>query len=331
MLFPIQTQRHMENNMNYRFICAIHYFELEKKEISISLPSGSISNERKMLVETFDNNLSIGTLGVHSIDEITEAPSYYIVEGAFENAQTKAACDAYGTQVTFAFLRQIQTFIGSFWMLRDNCAYVRDGFLYVYDKDIADGCTFKASVSLVNSFASGEQRNVCFTEKEILDMSKDMTLFDVKGVVEQKISYRDPTQKQHYKSAGLGKKEMGEMYVALARGEMVIPMKVMAYCMALEALVANTTTELSHRVAERVAVLIGNTKEERCEIYAIVKKSYDVRSKIAHGDFIKGNEDDIRRYAEKLDFYLRQLLNFTVPYEQEKSKIDDYYLGLLMA
>lgn len=229
--------------MNYRFICAIHYFELEKKEISISLPSGSISNERKMLVETFDNNLSIGTLGVHSIDEITEAPSYYIVEGAFENAKTKAACDAYGTQVTFAFLRQIQTFIGSFWMLRDNCAYVRDGFLYVYDKDIADGCTFKA----------------------------------------------------------------------------------------LEALLANTTTELSHRVAERVAVLIGNTKEERCEIYAIVKKSYDVRSKIAHGDFIKGNEDDIRRYSEKLDIYLRQLLNLTEPYEQEKNKIEDYYLGLLMA
>lgn len=39
----------MENNMNYRFICAIHYFELEKKEISISQPSGSISNERKMM------------------------------------------------------------------------------------------------------------------------------------------------------------------------------------------------------------------------------------------------------------------------------------------
>ena len=63
----------------------------------------------------------------------------------------------------------------------------------------------------------------------------------------------------------------------------------------------------------------------------LVKKSYDVRSKIAHGDFIKGNEDDIRRYSEKLDIYLRQLLNLTEPYEQEKNKIEDYYLGLLMA
>ena len=38
-----------------------------------------------------------------------------------------------------------------------------------------------------------------------------------------------------------------------------------------------------------------------------------------------------RRQIKKLDFYLRQLLNLTVPYEQEKNKIDDYYLGLLMA
>ena len=80
-----------------------------------------------------------------------------------------------------------------------------------------------------------------------------------------------------------------------------------------------------------MAVLIGKPKEERCEIYDIVKKSYDVRSKIAHGDFIKGDEDNIMGYSEKLDVYLRQLLNFTASYEQEKSKIDDYYLGLLMA
>lgn len=317
--------------MKYRFICAVCYFELEKREITISLPSGSISNKQQILSETFNNNLSVGTLGVHSIDEIIDAPSYYVVEGIFEGVQAKNEFDAYGTQVTFAFLRQIQNFIGNFWKIRDNCAYVRAGFLYVYDKNIADGCTYKASVSLVNSFANGEQKDVCFTEKEILNMAKNMSLFDVQGVMEQRISYIDPTQKQHYKGSGLGKKDMGEMYVALARGEMVIPMKIMAYCMALETLLANSTTELSHRVAERVAVLIGKTKEERCEIYSVVKKCYDVRSKIAHGDFIKGNEDDIKRFSEKLDGYLRELLNLTDPYEQDRGRIDEYYLELLMA
>ena len=254
-----------------------------------------------------------------------------MVDGDFGEGVTKEVCDAYGTQVTFTFLRQIQNFIRNLWLIRDNCAYVRDGFLYAYNKDVADGCTYKASVSMVNSFANGEQRDMVFTEDEILGFANDMQIFDVEGVVNQKISYRDPTQKQHYKGVGLDKKDMGEIYVALARAEAVILMKVMTYCMALEALVANTTTELSHRVAERVAVLIGRTKEERCEIYSVVKKSYDVRSKIAHGDFIKGTEDDIKRYSEPLDGYLRALLHLEEPFQVDKSRIDDYYLGLLMS
>ena len=317
--------------MKYLFICAIFYFELEKERMTIPLRSGSISNERQLLNEIFGNNLSIGTLGEHSIDEIIDAPSYYVAEGCFENDFKKSNIDAYGTQVTFAFLRQIQVFIGNFWRLRDNCAYVRDGFLFVYDENIADGCTYKASVSLVNSFANGEQRDVLFTAEEIMNFANNMTLFDVKGVIEHKICYRNPTQKQHYKGAGLDKKDMSEMYVSLARGTMIIPMKVMAYCIALEALLANTTTELSHRVAERAAVLIGKTREERCGIYTIVKKSYDVRSKIAHGDFIKGSEDDVKKYSEKLDGYLRELLSLTEPYELENSKVDEYFLNLLMS
>lgn len=316
--------------MKYRFICAIFHFCLDKDNVSITLPSGFISNKQDLLNATFSNNLSLNTIGLHSLDEISDAPSYYVVDGEFENALTKNDCDKYGTQVTFALLRQIQYFIGCFWKLRDNCAYVRDGFLYVYDNKIFDGCTFKASVSLVNSFANGIQKDTCFTEKEILDMAANMVMFDIKGVMEQKISYRDPTQKQHFKGFGFDKKELGEMYILIARGEMVLPMKVMAYCMAMEALLANTTTELSHRVAERAAVLLGKTKEERCEIYTVVRKCYDIRSKVAHGDLIKGNENDIAKYSEKLDKYLRELLNLSELYELDKNKIDEYFLNLLM-
>ena len=110
----------------------------------------------------------MNTIGLHSLDEISDAPSYYVVDGEFENALTKNDCDKYGTQVTFALLRQIQYFIGGFWKLRDNCAYVRDGFLYVYDKKISDGCTFKASVSLINSFANGFRKTLALRKKRYL-------------------------------------------------------------------------------------------------------------------------------------------------------------------
>jgi Apea-like HEPN len=52
----------------------------------------------------------------------------------------------------------------------------------------------------------------------------------------------------------------------------------------LEALLSTGTAEISHQISERVAVLIGREPRERIEIYRKVKKLYDLRSRITHGD-----------------------------------------------
>lgn len=64
---------------------------------------------------------------------------------------------SFGTSLTFAFLRQIQALTNDFWTLRDNSIYVRDGFLFVYDKAIEDGVTFKASLSAINTWRTPER------------------------------------------------------------------------------------------------------------------------------------------------------------------------------
>lgn len=52
----------------------------------------------------------------------------------------------------------------------------------------------------------------------------------------------------------------------------------------LEALLSTGTAEISHQISERVAVLIGREPNDRLEIYRRVKKLYDLRSRITHGD-----------------------------------------------
>ena len=49
-------------------LCYI-FLRAEKDNMTIPLPSGKISNEKGLLKQMFDNNLSVGTLGIHSIDE----------------------------------------------------------------------------------------------------------------------------------------------------------------------------------------------------------------------------------------------------------------------
>jgi hypothetical protein len=52
----------------------------------------------------------------------------------------------------------------------------------------------------------------------------------------------------------------------------------------LEALLSTGSAEISHQISERVAVLIGQSPSERLEIYRKIKKLYDLRSRITHGD-----------------------------------------------
>lgn len=316
--------------MKYKFIAAIHYLQLESENQSVELKSGYISNKSSLLDEIFYNKLSLNTLGLHSIDEIRDAPSYYIVDGDFGDDVNQNDIDQFGTAFCFAMLRQIQLFVSKLWMLKDNSVYVRDGFLYSYNKSIEDGCTFKASVSLINSFADGNISNITFTKENLVSVAKDMEIIPLEDVLKNRQDFKLATQIQHYKKSGLSRKELAEMYVSLARKESVIPLKILMYSSAMEALVANTTTELSHRVAERVAILIGTTPEERRSIYNNVKTGYDTRSKVAHGDFIRKDEAVIQETSILLDSYLRQLLTLDEPYGLKSDEMDQFYLRKLM-
>lgn len=316
--------------MKYRFICAIHYLQLEKEELTIKLPFGYISNKRNVLENTFNNDLSLNTIGLHSIDKVNDALSYHFVDGDYGDEVTQKDVDAYGTTFCFALLRQIQYYVGKLWSLRDNCIYVRDGFLYTYTNRIADGCTFKASVSLMNTFAAGQYNATIFTEKELIAQAIDLPNFLIDDVYKGTAIYKNATQFQHYKSSELSRKELAAVYVAMARKEAIVPMKILMYCSAMEALVASSTMEISHQVAERVALLIGQNKDERCQIYSDIKKGYDTRSKIAHGDYLKKNESIIEEEAKKLDNYLRQILQLEEPFQLKKDDIDIYYLNKIM-
>ena len=102
-------------------------------------------------------------------------------------------------------------------------------------------------------------------------------------------------------------------------------MKVLLYITAMEALISTSTAELSHQVAERVAVLLGNDASARIAIYNDIKKGYGYRSKTAHGEALKGTEQDVAGLLERLDEYVRQLLQLDTPYDLDPVQINDFF------
>ena len=317
--------------MKYRFISIIHYLKLSKPECRIPLVSGMISNKASVLkdVLNYKSALSLHTLGRHSIDEF-ENTTFYVLDGEFEEGITLKDVDTFGTSLTFAFLRQIQSLTNEFWTLRDNSIYVRDGFLFVYDKEIEDGVTYKASLSAINTKATTDIEDVTFTKEEIEDLSKDMKLISVEAVRTGEDNYRDVTQFQYFKSAKIGRKMMAWVYVYHARFINALTIKVLMYITAMEALVSTSTAELSHQVAERVAILLSEDVNDRLNIYNEIKKGYGVRSKAAHGEPLKGTEQDVKDLLVRLDDYMRRLMKFDTPYDLEQGDINDFFIKKLM-
>lgn len=108
---------------------------------------------------------------------------------------------------------------------------------------------------------------------------------------------------------------------------------------SLEALLLTDIRELKHKLAERAALLLGDTTKRRMEIYKIISKTYKDRSKIVHGvmhlkDDIKTNEkiyelmNIIRKCIQKtlLNNDLFQIFGVQ---KKQKEKIEKYFSNLI--
>lgn len=76
---------------------------------------------------------------------------------------------------------------------------------------------------------------------------------------------------------------------------------------ALESLYLNDPQELSYKLAMRTAYSLGNTREARNEIFNNMKKAYNYRSKIIHGNDPPTREQ-LRELVPRVEEYLRQSL-----------------------
>lgn len=297
--------------------------------MTVNLAQGFLSNCSSVLRETFDNDLSAYTLGSHSVDEFV-GNTYFYIDGYFADGSTQNVVDEFGTKLTLAFLRVIRDYVERLWYLEDNSVYIRDGFLYTYENRISDGCTFKASLSAVFSKANGRIEPSEFSLESLTSLSSDMFVINPENITPEIDNYKDATQDHFWKKNKVERKLRAWGYILLSRSQSQTPLKMMLYTMALESLLGTSTTELSHRLAERSAIMLGTTTEERIEIYATIKKSYDNRSTIAHGDLLKDDLNFEDRII-KVDDYLRKLMSFEEPYNMENAEIDKFFIGKLMS
>lgn len=101
-------------------------------------------------------------------------------------------------------------------------------------------------------------------------------------------------------------------FVNISRCASSPAMKIAQMCSALESLFSTTTTELTHRLSERVSFFVGGTPEEMESNYQFMKKVYSVRSQVTHGAPVsKSLAGEISSLSERM-LELQRLITFKI-------------------
>lgn len=311
--------------MKYKFLTVLHNLHLaavKNRGIEI-FNKGRITNGPRIYQESIaDPGLDVH-LGFHSILEFTnDKPTYFYTFGEINEQEEQNPYN-----MGFQLLRKVQSFIHELWLVKDNCIYVRDGFLIIYDKKIEDAHIYRPSVSEVYNLSNGEMKETTFTDKEIQEavykFSNYESLSDYGG------KYPDSEHLYKGNSTRMGR---AIYFTSAARRSFIVEMKIVFYCTALECLFTTGTQEISHKISERVSILLGTSLESRKTLYEIVKDAYNYRSKLVHGQHIRKEKKDLKSLSSQLDNILRELISEeNEVFSKSDNEIDEFFKHLIFS
>jgi hypothetical protein len=216
------------------------------------------------------------------------------------------------------------------WLVKDNSVTAETGFLLsaIPGTGNIEGSSMRLQYSLTK--ASGGVEPTEFTREELNRLIK------VHDSIETYLSENDSSSYHFPLYKSINRLGRALTFVKQAREARNLAYKISNYCSALEALLSTDTTELSHRMSERVAFLL-QIELPKIETYKMLKKAYSIRSKLTHGASLSQNQvDELSPISIATDDVLRKILNkihcdkkLSAVFSASSSQLDDFFEGLI--
>jgi hypothetical protein len=299
------------------------------------LMPGLTLSTRKDRLQTFlteDVGLAIGTIGCRALQD-----GGHFIFGVFSDTELKEIFppDCRQPQTTPMILETalvwLRSFLRASWLIKDNCISIEGAFA-VYPHEGPTQVASSNSLYELNITCNGQKSEEC--RLTVTELSE---LIDLHNRVETALwRCRD----EH--GDGLKGKNSRIVrcfeFLQCARTSYSIPLRMAHYCSAFEALFASGTTELSHRLSERIAHFAGKTPEQRKTAYGIAKRAYALRSQVVHGSSLpKKVIPNIHAMCRETDDLLRTILRRIIAEKEmltllssPDEDIDAFFLDRLM-
>ncbi len=255
-------------------------------------------------------NIVFGDLdGLEGLEQVRENPEdflrviLYWIDGLFRNA----------------------------WLLKDHVLRCETAYLTIQDHP---GGPFWTS-----NFLSSRPTLADGSIAAITTMTKD-DLVQWESVNHRVESYRHDTESSPFRfmmEKGYTRSGRALQFVTAARHASDLAFKVAHYCSALETLFTTESTEITHKLAERVSFFLGKDGSERIKIFHTVKAAYSIRSKLVHGGGLRGNQiDNLPLLSKTCDSFCRQVLTAIFDskqlqevFDSRQDGIEAYFLDLI--
>ncbi|WP_142828049.1 HEPN domain-containing protein [Planococcus soli] len=296
--------------MKQLLIGALSYIEIKDfaaeaiiLEEQINLIKDTYPIEKEFLTESF-----IKKIGLINFEKLTTGLTHCSV---LEIDQV--VNDHYETNPSLLvndYLGLVNAFQIALWFVKDNS--VNTGNLYSYK-------TTRDEVEIINtstlySNSAGEYCNTYFSLEELKQAISWLKIIKPHLYTEEfntnskeMTNARNHRKNMQYKEFNRIVKSL--MLISNARNDSFLPSKISSYMSAVEALIASDRDSLTMQVSERVAVLVGNSRDDKLQIHDSLREAYKARSSFVHGDNLSNNiERRIEEISRETDDIVRRLI-----------------------
>lgn len=296
-----------------------------------------LTNESAGFKQLLTQLLSQGAGGLE-FDRFVSSP--VVVWAKAERAQISGHNEALALLTSYLYL--IQSFLNVLWTVKDHAVNFELGFIQVTPTESGPYISSNL-IGDAKSLSSGGIKQTRFTREEVRvarqRFSHGMTLV---CPPEQFLSTNPFLEREHAlaiaSQKGSQRIERFFFFVGSARSQSDLGLKIAIYCTALESLFCTDPNELTHKVAERVACFLGKATGERVSIYQQIKKAYNIRSKVIHGDTLSEQaKSEIVTLSINLDEVLRVIARRLFESDliravlESKNDIEPYLLSLVFS
>lgn len=233
-------------------------------------------------------------------------------------------------------------FINCLWFSKDNSASI----LNVYTFSLNSNHSLQSTIGPGNSSSSANNKKVEFEEKDFdlaLEIYKSIAANQSNIEAEPlKIDFNGTpifTDSKYHKTnqSKTNRIDRALCFLFIARQHTFLPLKISLYISVLECLFTKDSGEVVHKISERTAFYIGETPDERLDLFRSVKKAYGVRSKFFHGQPLEKNSGEhnvLQAVSENLDEILRKVLNKVMLIDSAQfllndTKLEEFYQHLI--